>query len=86
MLAELVRKIASRHSKTARDFRLGAIGNFQHTLNQRFFQRRQKVSKIVRLGHQRGELVDREISEAAGRDATHPARRGYREILRCYFL
>ena len=54
MLAEFVRKIAARHSETARDFCLRAIGYLERSLNHRFFERGQKVAQIVRLGNHLG--------------------------------
>ena len=54
MFAEFVRKIAPRHSKTARHFRLRAIGYFERALNHRFFERGQEVPEIVRLGNHLG--------------------------------
>jgi hypothetical protein len=54
MFAELVGKIAPRHSETARDFRLRAVGYFERALNHRFFERGQKVAQIVRLGNHLG--------------------------------
>ena len=54
MFAEFVGKIAPRHSKTARDFRLRAVGYFERALNHRFFERGQKVAQIVRLGNHLG--------------------------------
>src|SRR5258708_2667809 len=82
MLAEFVRKIAARHSETACDFRLRAIGYFQRALNHRFFERGQEVPEIVRLGNRLGELIGGELDGTSGRNAVCAAGRRHWKILR----